>query len=118
MTFFELNLDLSEIKKGDDICNVQTQPQIHLKKYMLSYYDIQIISNSMDLIFPIISAMKYLRPESFVIEIQETISDFENPDEYPILKEKSTLQMTLKSLLNKSDQKNNEKDKEKITYLE
>jgi hypothetical protein len=34
----------------------------------------------MDLIFPIVSAMKYLRPESCVNEIQETIYDLENPD--------------------------------------
>jgi len=37
---------------------------------MLSYYDIPIISNSMDLVHPIISAMKYLRPDSFIQEIQ------------------------------------------------
>ncbi len=45
---------------------MQTKEQIHMKKFMLSYYDIQIISNSMDLVFPIVSAMKFLRPDSFV----------------------------------------------------
>ena len=81
-----MKFDLSQIPKNDDICNVQSYEQIHLKKFMLSYYDIPIICNSMDLVFPIVSAMKFLRPESFLNEIQETISDFENPDEYPAIK--------------------------------
>jgi len=63
---FEMNLKLDDIRPDDDICNVQRQDQIKLKKFMLSYYDIPIISNSMDLVYPIISAMKTLRAESFV----------------------------------------------------
>ncbi len=37
-----------------------------LKKFMLSYYDIPIISDSTDLIMPIVSAMKSLRPQSYI----------------------------------------------------
>ena len=71
----------------------------------------------MDLIFPIVSAMKFLRPDSFVNEIQETISDLENPDEFPVMKEKSTVQLTLKSLMNNTDERSAEKNKDKIVYL-
>lgn len=67
---FEIQLKVDDIRKDDDICNVQKMEQIKLKKFMLSYYDIPIISESIDLIYPIISAMKYLRPESFVHELQ------------------------------------------------
>lgn len=62
LTLFELKLNLHQINKDDDICSVQTPEQIRLKKFMLSYYDISIISNSVDLIYPIVSAMKSLRP--------------------------------------------------------
>jgi hypothetical protein len=62
LTEFGVGIDLAQISRSDDICNVQTQEQIKLKKLMLSYYDIPIISTSLDLILPIISAMKYLRP--------------------------------------------------------
>lgn len=67
---FEMNLNLNDIQSDDDICNVQRKDQIKLKKFMLSYYDIPIISNSLDLVYPIISAMKNLRAESFVHELQ------------------------------------------------
>lgn len=41
---------------------------------MLSYYDMPIIANSLDLIFQIGEAMKSLRPEHYEIEMKQVMS--------------------------------------------
>lgn len=55
---------------------------------MLSYYDMPLISNSLDLIFQIGEAMKALRPEHYEIEMKQVMSEWHNPEENTLLKEK------------------------------
>lgn len=67
---YEVSLNFEQIENEDDICNIQTRDQIRLRKFMLSYYDMAIISESTDLILPIITTMRTLRPQSYVLQLQ------------------------------------------------
>jgi hypothetical protein len=87
---------------------------------MLSYYDMPIISNSLDLIYQIGGAMKALRPEHYEIEMKQVMSEWHNPEENTLLKEK---ELILKNITELGKQKNKDKGllpkfNEKLRLLE
>ena len=71
-----------------DICHKIDQDELERKKLLLSYYDMPIVSNSLDLIFLVGDAMRNLRPEHYEMEMKEIMAEWHNPEENTLRKEK------------------------------
>jgi hypothetical protein len=108
LRYCELNPDYSHFK-DTDICHQLTAEELTRKKLMLSYYDMPIISNSLDLIFQIGEAMKSLRSEHYEMELKQVMSEWHNPEESTLLKERELL---LKNIAELEVKKNKNKEKE------
>lgn len=74
---------------------------------MLSYYDMPIISNSLDLIFQIGEAMKALRPDHYEIEMKQVMSEWHNPEENTKLKDKEIIEGNIRKMEARADQNEN-----------
>lgn len=87
LKYFSLEPDYTNFK-DTDICHMMSTEELNRKKLMLSYYDMPIISNSLDLIFQIGETMKSLRPDHYEIEMKQVMAEWHNPDENTKLKDK------------------------------
>ena len=80
-TFYETptNLFKNVLSEHDDIAKIPSGKDLNTHKLMVSYYNLPIISSSLDLIHYISIVMKILRPEHYEIEIKQTMAEWNDP---------------------------------------
>ena len=69
-----------------------------MHKLMLSYYNLPMISCSLDLIEKLVIVMKALRPTHYEIEIKQIVSGINDPEDNTDLNEKNMIIKEIKNL--------------------
>lgn len=76
---------------------------IKQRKLLLSYFDLPPITCSFDLILEAGHAMKSIWPDHYEIELKQLMSDWNNPEENTLLKEREMAEANIKKVETHSD---------------
>lgn len=71
---FPVPLDADSIPQPSDIFTLPSSQTLYLKSLLLSYFSMPILSNSLDLVSSLATAMRALRPDHYELDLRQIVA--------------------------------------------